>query len=68
MLRVFRRQRRSCWVWTAKEIKDDIDDQLKREDFSKGLPGTQIAYAAGNPQPANPSNLEYIHVVKFVGL
>ena len=52
----------------VKEIKDDIEDQLKREDFSKALPGTQIAYAAGNPQPANPSNLEYIHVVKFVGL
>ena len=52
----------------VKEIKDDIEDQLKREDFSKALPGTQIAYAAGNPQPANPANLEYIHVVKFVGL
>ena len=52
----------------VKEIKDDIEDQLKREDFSKALPGTQIAYAAGNPQPANRENLEYIHVVKFVGL
>ena len=50
------------------EIKDDIEDQLKREDFAKALPGTQIAYAAGNPQPANPENLEYIHIVKFVGL
>ena len=52
----------------VKEIKDDIEDQLKREDFAKALPGTQIAYAAGNPQPANPENLEYIHIVKFVGL
>ena len=52
----------------VKEIKNDIEDQLKREDFGKALPGTQIAYAAGNPQPANRDNLEYIHVVKFVGL
>ena len=52
----------------VREIRDDIEDQLKREEFGKVLPGTQIAYAPGNPQPANPENLEYIHIVKFVGL
>ena len=51
------------------EIRDDIEDQLKREEFSKAFPGTQIAYAAGNPQEEpNAANHEYIHIVKFVGL
>ena len=52
----------------VEEIKDDIEDQLKREEFRKAFPRTHIAYADGNPHPPNPQNLEYIHIVKFVGL
>ena len=52
----------------VKAIREDIEDQLKREQFSKSLPGTQIAYAAGNPQTETPVNCEYVHIVKFVGL
>ena len=52
----------------VREIRDDIEDQLKREEFCKAFPRTHIAYADGNPHPPNPQNLEYIHIVKFVGL
>lgn len=51
----------------VQEIKGDIEDQLKREEFSKAYPRTHIAYADGNPHPPNPQNLEYIHIVKFAG-
>ena len=54
--------------YEVKEIREDIEDQLKREEFSKSFPGTQIAYAAGNPQTDTPENCEYVHIVKFVGL
>lgn len=54
--------------WEVDEIRADIDDQLKREEFGKAFPGTQIAYADGNPQISAPENLEYVHIVKFVGL
>ena len=49
-------------------IRDDLEDQLKREEFNKAFPGTQIAYAAGNPQTRTPENWEYVHVIKFAGL
>lgn len=49
-------------------IRDDLEDQFKREEFSKAFPGTQIAYAAGNLQTTTPENREYAHVIKFVGL
>ena len=52
----------------VKAIREDIEDQLKREQFSKSFPGTQIAYGAGNPQTDTPPNCEYVHIVKFVGL
>lgn len=52
----------------VKQIREDIEDQLKREEFSKAFPGTQIAYAAGNPQGPSPENLEYFHIVKLIGL
>ena len=50
------------------DIREDIEDQLKREEFSKAYPGTQIAYAAANPQTDTPENWEYVHIVKLVGL
>lgn len=50
------------------DIRGDIEDQLKREEFSKAFPGTQIAYAAANPQTPTPENWEYVHIVKLVGL
>ena len=50
------------------DIREDIEDQLKREEFSKAYPGTQIAYAAANPQSSTPENCEYVHIVKLVGL
>ena len=54
--------------YEVKEIREDIEDQLKREEFSKSFPGTQIAYADGNPQTDTPENCVYVHIVKFVGL
>ena len=52
----------------VREIRDDIEDQLKREEFRKAFPRTHIAYADGNPHPPNPQNREYIQIVKLAGL
>ena len=54
--------------YEVKAIREDIEDQLKREEFSKSFPGTQIAYADGNPQTDTPENCVNIHIIKFVGL
>ena len=41
----------------VREIKNDIEDQLNREEFRKAFPRTHIAYADGNPHPPNSQNL-----------
>ena len=51
-----------------REVRGDIEDQLKRDEFGKAFPRTHIAYADGNPHSPNSQRLEYIHIVKFVDL
>lgn len=54
---------------TVELVKEDIEDQLRREAFSMPYPATRVSFAAGNALwRSNQDQFAYAHVCRIVGL
>ena len=50
-------------------IKEDVEDQLRRETFNGPYPGTKVCFAPGNANYSNPpTGYTYGHICKMYGL
>ena len=53
---------------TVELIKDDIEDQLRREEFHLPYPATKVCFAPGNAMWQAKDDFTYAHICRIVGL
>ena len=52
----------------VEQIRDDVQDQLLREDFQLVYPGSMVHFASGDARWLERNDYTFGHVVKFAGL
>lgn len=53
---------------TVREVRHDVEDQLKRERFELVFPGTHVYFAAANSHWGDRTDAVFTHLFKLTGL